>query len=144
MARRAAVIEGKVPDFDFVAPSPVRQGCELRHEEEPRMVELPKPIEAYIAGSNAHDADACAACFADDAIVRDEGREMRGVAAVRDWMDAAIAKYRHTVEVVSSAKTDGGTMVTCRVSGNFPGSPVELRHAFVVAGEKITHLEIVP
>ena len=62
------------------------------------MVELPKPIEAYIAGSNAHDADACAACFADDAIVRDEGREMRGVAAVRDWMDAAIAKYRQIVD----------------------------------------------
>ena len=76
-------------------------------------IDLPKPIAAYIAGSNAHDADACAACFADDAIVRDEGREMRGVAAVREWMDAA-------------------------------GSPVELRHAFVVAGEKISRLEIVP
>jgi hypothetical protein len=108
------------------------------------MVALPKPIEAYIVGSNAHDPDACAGCFADDAIVRDEGREMRGVAAVRDWMDAAIAKYRHTVEVLSSAKTDGGVMVTCRVSGNFPGSPVELRYAFVVAGEKITRLEVVP
>jgi ketosteroid isomerase-like protein len=108
------------------------------------MIELPKPIEAYIVGSNAHDADACAACFAEDAIVRDEGREMRGVAAVRDWMNAAIAKYRHTLEVVSSAKTDGGAMVMCRVSGNFPGSPVELRHAFVLSGDKITRLVIVP
>jgi ketosteroid isomerase-like protein len=43
------------------------------------MVELPKAIAAYIAASNAHDADACAACFTDDAIVRDEGREVRGV-----------------------------------------------------------------
>jgi ketosteroid isomerase-like protein len=42
------------------------------------MVELPKAIAAYIAASNAHDADACAACFTDDAIVRDEGREVRG------------------------------------------------------------------
>src|SRR5882724_7545854 len=108
------------------------------------MVDLPEPIEAYIAGSNAHDAGACAGCFADDAIVRDEGREMRGIAAVRDWMAAAFAKYRHTVEVVSSAKTADGTIVTCRVSGNFSGSPVELRHAFVVAGGKITRLEIVP
>jgi hypothetical protein len=38
-------------------------------------VELPTPITAYIAGSNAHDAVACAACFTDDAIVRDEGRD---------------------------------------------------------------------
>jgi len=108
------------------------------------MVELPKPIEAYIVGSNAHDADACAACFTDDAIVRDEGREMRGVAAVRSWMEAAAAKYRHTLEVASSAKTDGGAVVTCRVSGNFPGSPVELRYTFIVVGQKITRLEIVP
>jgi len=69
---------------------------------------------------------------------------MRGVAAVRSWMEAAAAKYRHTLEVASSAKTDGGAVVTCRVSGNFPGSPVELRHVFVVVGEKITRLEIVP
>jgi ketosteroid isomerase-like protein len=108
------------------------------------MVELPKPIAAYIAASNAHDAAACAACFADDAIVRDEGREMRDVDAIREWMDAAIAKYQHTVEVVTCAKMGGDTIVTCRVSGNFPGSPVELRHTFVVAGEKITRLEIVP
>jgi hypothetical protein len=108
------------------------------------MVELPKPIASYIAGSNAHDADACAAYFADNAIVRDEGREMRGVVAVRDWMAAAIAKYQHTVEVVTSANTDRGTVVTCRVSGNFPGSPIELRYTFAVAGEKITRLEIAP
>jgi ketosteroid isomerase-like protein len=108
------------------------------------MADLPKPIAAYIAGSNAHDADACAACFADDAIVRDEGREMRGVPAVRKWMDAAIAKYRHTLEVVTASRTDGNTIVWCRVSGNFPGSPVELRHVFVVVGEKIVRLEIIP
>lgn len=108
------------------------------------MVELPKPVSDYFAASNAHDADACAACFADDGIVKDEGREMRGVAAIRDWMDAAIASYQHTVEVVASATADGETIVTCGVSGRFPGSPVELRHCFVVAGGKITRLEIAP
>ena len=108
------------------------------------MRELPGPIVAYVAASNAHDAAACAACFADDAIVRDEGREVRGVAAVRDWMDAAIAKYRHTVEVLASTEKNGDIIVACRVSGDFPGSPVELRHAFVVAGDKIRRLEIVP
>ena len=108
------------------------------------MAELSDVIEAYFDGANAHDADACAACFADDAIVRDEGREMRGVGAVRDWMRAAIAKYRHTVEVLSSVTSGDGITVRGRVSGNFPGSPIELRHIFVVAGGKITTLEIVP
>ena len=108
------------------------------------MSELPKPIATYIAASNAHDADACAACFTDDAVVRDEGREMRGVAAVRDWMKAAIEKYRHMVEVIRSATAGGKTVVTGRVSGDFPGSPVDLRYTFTLAGEKIARLEIVP
>jgi hypothetical protein len=70
------------------------------------MPELSKPITTYIAASNAHDADGCAACFTDDAVVLDERREMRGVAAVRDWMDAAIKKYQHVVEVITSAEAD--------------------------------------
>jgi hypothetical protein len=41
-------------------------------------LELRKAIRAYIEGSNAHDADACAACFADDAVVRDETRLLLG------------------------------------------------------------------
>jgi hypothetical protein len=105
--------------------------------------ELPKPIAAYIAGSNAHDAAACAACFTDRAIVRDEGREMQGTDAIRHWMDTAIKKYGHVVEVITSAKADGKTIVTGRVSGHFPNSPVELRYAFTLVGEKIAHLEIV-
>jgi len=108
------------------------------------MSELPKPIATYIVASNAHDADACAACFTDDAVVLDERREMRGVAAVREWMDAAIKQYRHAVEVISSATADGKTVVTGRVSGNFPGSPADLRYTFTLAGEKIARLEIVP
>jgi ketosteroid isomerase-like protein len=85
------------------------------------MIELPEPIRRYFDGSNAHDPDACAACFADDAIVRDERQEHRGVGAVREWMRDAITRY-----------------------GNFPGSPIVLRHSFVVAGGKIARLEIVP
>ena len=107
------------------------------------MSELPKPVAGYFAGSNAHDADACAVWFSDRAVVRDEGREMQGVAAIRDWMESAIEKYQHVVEVVGATEEDGQTIVTGRVSGNFPNSPVELRYAFTLAGEKIARLEIV-
>ena len=105
---------------------------------------LPKPVAAYIEGSNAHDADRCALWFTDDAVLRDEGREMRGVAAVREWIRTAIAKYRHSLEVLSSGTEGGNTVVTCRVSGNFPGSPVVLRHTFILSGAKISLLEILP
>lgn len=112
--------------------------------EESRMPALPKPIATYITASNAHDGDACAACFTDDAVVRDEAREMRGVAAVRDWMNGAIKKYGHVVEVINSTAVGDKTVVTGRVSGNFPGSPIDLRYTFTLAGEKIARLEIAP
>ena len=107
-------------------------------------VELPKFVAAYFAGSNAHDAGACVACFTEDAVVRDEGREWRGTAAVRAWKEEVTRKYRPTVEVIAVAEADGRTVVTGRVSGDFPGSPVDLRYAFTLAGEKIARLEIRP
>jgi uncharacterized protein (TIGR02246 family) len=107
-------------------------------------IELPAPIAAYIAGSNAHDANACAACFTDDAVVRDEGREWQGIAAIREWKEEVSSKYWLTVDVLDVAAADDKTIVTGRVSGNFPGSPVELRFTFTLAGEKIARLEIRP
>jgi uncharacterized protein (TIGR02246 family) len=107
-------------------------------------LELPTAIAAYIAGSNAHDAAACAACFTDDAVVRDEGRERQGNAAIREWMEEVSEKYRPTVDVIDVGQTDDQTIVTGRVAGNFPGSPVDLRYTFTLAGEKIARLEIRP
>jgi ketosteroid isomerase-like protein len=104
--------------------------------------ELPRSIAAYVAGSNAHDADACAACFTPDAVVRDEGRERRGTAAIRAWAEEVSEKYRPLLEVIALAKAEGKTIVTGRVSGTFPGSPIELRYCFTLDGEKIARLEI--
>jgi hypothetical protein len=40
--------------------------------------------------------------------------------------------------------TKGDRMVvTSHLTGEFPGSPVDLRYMFVLAGEKIAELEIV-
>lgn len=107
-------------------------------------MEPPAAIAAYFAGSNAHDADACTTCLTDDAAVRDERRERQGKAAIRGWMAEASEKYRHTVEVIGVAARDGKTAVIGPLAGNSPGSPVDLRYAFALAGEKIARLEIRP
>jgi len=39
---------------------------------------------------------------------------------------------------------DGTTVVTSRLTGNFPGSPVELRFFFRLERGKIAFLEIIP
>lgn len=105
-------------------------------------VQLPTSVAAYVAWSNAHDASAPVTCFAEDAIVRDEGRDRVGLADIRAWKDEVTRKYMPVMEVLRSAEKDGRTIVTGRVSGNFPGSPVELSYAFTLKDGKIARLEI--
>ena len=103
---------------------------------------LPEAIERYFTAENVGDAEALAACFTDDATVLDEGRSMEGPAAIKQWMIEAKAKYRHTAEPLKVVLEDGRTVVTAKVSGKFPGSPVELAHAFTLDGDRIAALEI--
>jgi hypothetical protein len=56
-------------------------------------MELPEPIAAYFAGTNKHDVDAPLAPFAAAAIVKDEGQERRGHAAIQEWMEETTRKY---------------------------------------------------
>jgi SnoaL-like domain len=103
---------------------------------------LPKPIDIYFASENAHDTESAERCFAVDAVVRDEGRTIEGVAAIKAWRIEAGEKYHHTVEPLSVTERDGKTVVRARVSGNFPGSPLDLDHIFELDGERIVSLEI--
>jgi|SRR5438093_4039945 len=106
-------------------------------------VDLPAPIAAYIAAENGHDTEALARCFADHAVVRDEGRTIEGLTAIKQWKSETKKKYQHTVEpLLASVQEDGKTVVTNRVAGNFPGSPVNLEFVFGLEGNKIASLEI--
>jgi hypothetical protein len=103
---------------------------------------LPKPLAAYFAAVNTQDIDAMLAPFREGATVKDEGQERRGLAAVREWIEETTREYGITIVVTNVAETAGNTTVTGLVSGNFPGSPVELRYTFTLDGEKIARLEI--
>ena len=105
-------------------------------------IHLPAPIDTYFASENARDTEGVDRCFAVDAIVRDEGRTVEGIAAIKAWRIETGRKYQHTVEPLSVIERDGKTVVTARVSGNFPGSPLDLDHIFELHGDKIVSLEI--
>jgi hypothetical protein len=105
-------------------------------------IDLPEPIAAYIAAENGHDSEAVARCFADDAVVRDEGRTMKGLAAIKRWKAQTKKKYQHNVEPLKLGQRDGKTVVTNRLTGNFPGSPIDVEFVFVLKGNKIASLEI--
>ena len=105
---------------------------------------LPAPIAAYFAAENTDDAGVFTACFSHDAVVLDEGRTIQGIAAIKAWKVDAKAKYRHSIDAIASADKGGKTVVRGLVSGNFPGSPVELDFAFGLEGGRIASLEIRP
>ena len=105
-------------------------------------MQLSPPIAAYFEADQRHDGDALVAAFSDDAVVRDEGTEHAGPAAIRAWWQAAKARYRHVAEPVDVVEADGTTVVHARVSGDFPGSPATLTFVFTLAGARIARLEI--
>ncbi len=47
--------------------------------------DLPGILDRYFKAQNAHDIDAMVACFAPDAVVRDEGHDIVGTDAIRAW-----------------------------------------------------------
>ena len=107
---------------------------------EPR-VHLPKPIAVYLA-ADGDDSEVFSRCFAEDAIVRDEGQTYTGLAAIKQWKAEARKKYQYTIEPLASVRKGGKTIVTNRLTGKFPGSPIEVRFVFRLEGDKIASLEI--
>jgi hypothetical protein len=105
-------------------------------------VDLPTPIALYIAAENRGDAEALAQCFAENAVVRDENQTIEGLAAIKQWKAETTKKYQHTIEPLASVQKDDKTIVTNRLTGNFPGSPIELEFVFTLDGDKIASLEI--
>ncbi|PRP96319.1 nuclear transport factor 2 family protein [Enhygromyxa salina] len=103
---------------------------------------LPDPIAAYFA-ADKQNAEALAQCFTARATVTDEGHSHVGRDAIRAWKAAASAKYTYTNEPLALEQTDGCHIVTSRVAGNFPGSPVDLRYYFRLERGLIASLEIV-
>ncbi len=82
-----------------------------------------------------------ARCFTDHAVVRDEGQTIEGLTAIKQWKSETNKKYQHTVEPLACVREDGKTVVTNRVAGNFPGSPVNLEFVFGLEGNKIASQE---
>jgi SnoaL-like domain len=105
-------------------------------------IPLPKPIDIYFASENLHDPTAIDTCFDPDATVRDEHRTIEGLDAIKAWRIETGKKYNHTIEPLAIREHDGKVIVTGKVSGSFPGSPINLDHVFELKGDRIISLKI--
>src|SRR5712664_2535351 len=110
---------------------------------------LPPVISEYLAASDRGDAEAVGRCFAEDAVVVDEGQEWRGTAPIRRWRATVATAYQYTVQVTGAealGEADGAERhhVYLHLEGNFPGGQVDLTDRFALRGGRIARLEIMP
>ena len=105
-------------------------------------LQLPPAIDRYVKIENAGDTDALSTCFATDATVRDEGHTYVGLDAIKKWKADTKKRYNHSIQPLAIRHRDGKTILTARLTGNFPGSSVTLDFSFVIKAEKIVALQI--
>jgi hypothetical protein len=77
--------------------------------------------------------------------VLDDGRTYRGRAEIRGWREELASSFDYTVQVIDAVEIGASHyLVTARVAGSFPGSPVDLRYRFTLVDGLIDRLEIAP
>lgn len=102
---------------------------------------LPGPIAAYFE-PDQRSAERFADCFTPDAVVKDEQQTHTGRAAINRWRVETSAKYAFTSEPLKLERSGDDYIVVARITGNFPGSPIDLTHRFRLEGDRIASLQI--
>ncbi|WLH38329.1 nuclear transport factor 2 family protein [Pseudomonas sp. FP2196] len=107
--------------------------------------QLPDAVTAYFDISNGGgDTSLMATCFSANATVFDENRTHKGIEAIESWQREARQAFTYQIKPIEVTERAGTLTVAARVTGNFPGSPVKLNHAFTVLDGRIHTLEITP
>src|ERR1700693_2202318 len=105
-------------------------------------LDVPEPVAAYLAAEEAKDVDALSRCFTEDGTVHDEGRDYRGRSSIRQWKQEVDTKYRYVLQTVNIQTQGDKVNVRIRLTGQVPGSPIELDYIFKLFNDKIASLEI--
>lgn len=101
---------------------------------------LPEPIAGYFAAE--HHPEALGRCFTADAVMKDDGHIYSGIDAIQAFMAAASARYNATSVPFALEQEHGFRIVRAKVTGNFPGSPIDLSYRFGLSHGLIASLEI--
>ena len=118
----------------------------LRSSNSRRNLSLPWPVANYLRAVNAGATDEFRASFADDAVVVDVNRELRGLDAITGWADTDIFGAHVHFDVLEVTERQGRTIVRVKIDGTFDRTglpdPLVMNHEFKVAEGKITELRI--
>src|SRR5688572_25589724 len=107
-------------------------------------LQLPGPAAGYVRTTNGKDPAGFIALFAEDAVVDDAGRIIRGREAIRAWAASEIFAADVTLDALDASGDEDESMITAKVDGTFDrtGLPDPLIMTFQIAalGGKITKL----
>ena len=104
------------------------------------MPEISAPVSTLIEAANRHDTGGFLACFSDDGVVDDWGREFRGADAIRGWSDRELIGVNVRLDVVDVGEAGPTVTVTAEVGGDGFNGPSHF--TFTVAGDRITRMAI--
>jgi hypothetical protein len=104
-------------------------------------MELPPVIAAFFHATNTREFADFLSLFTADAHVNDEANDYYG-AEIEGWIVQATGDTKPTAHVTDITGDGDPLVVTALVSGNFPGSPVQLRYYFTLKDAKIATLLI--
>ena len=105
-------------------------------------MKLPQLIADLIAAQDKYDSKAFAENFSDNAIVHDEGKSYHGKTEIQQWNEMTNAKYKTKYEPLEVTTEGNKIILTAKISGTFPGSPVMIKYHFETKNNKITSLHI--
>jgi ketosteroid isomerase-like protein len=101
---------------------------------------LPKIVSDLVKAQNNFDSVAYANCFAETAVVFDEGKKHNGRKEIEHWIAEANERYQATMKPVSFEEKE--SILKAEVSGNFDGSPIVLSYHLEIADKLIQSLKI--
>ena len=108
--------------------------------ENPQFPELPAPVATYL--TTPKGLLSLEAVFTGEAVVHDDGHTHIGIDAIASWTNEVASAFTFTRTVISAIVQPNAAIVGVLVTGNFPGSPVDLHHHFSLTDGRITALTI--
>jgi hypothetical protein len=106
--------------------------------------QLTGPAAVYISMINGKNPAGFIELFAEDAVVDDAGRIIRGREAIRAWAASDIFAADVTLDALDASGNESTATITAKVDGTFDRAglpdPLIMKFQIVALGEKITKL----
>jgi hypothetical protein len=105
-------------------------------------------IADHIKAVNAFDTDAIVATFAPDAYVNDNRREIKGIDAIRRWVEREMVGDKVTLDVREVVDHYGDVIVRAAYDGDYdksrlPPGELIMSNYFSIRGSKIVSLAVI-